>query len=177
MSFCLVLFLCEQHLTVLKLHGILDSRRQIQAQQSSIKMEQMSEKMQDVTFQMHEIARKTQRETVSMRIITLVTLFFLPGTFIAVRTAMFFLMGHTDPRQGFMNTTIVQWKKDDQTGESHYSFERSAMWFFMYTVGPLTLATFCLWGLFFWYIKRQERKARGKHQAQLEAEKSALLEV
>ena len=33
---------------------------------------------------MENIAVKTQLETVSMRIITLVTLFFLPGTFISV---------------------------------------------------------------------------------------------
>lgn len=48
------------------------------AQQSAAKMEVMTEKM-------HEIAVKTKKETVSMRIITLVTLFFLPGTFISVR--------------------------------------------------------------------------------------------
>jgi hypothetical protein len=33
---------------------------------------------------MEDLAVKTKRETVSMRIITLVTLFFLPGTFISV---------------------------------------------------------------------------------------------
>jgi hypothetical protein len=48
------------------------------AHQSAVKMEGMTGKM-------HEIAIKTQQETVSMRIITLVTLFFLPGTFISVR--------------------------------------------------------------------------------------------
>lgn len=47
------------------------------AQQSAVKMEVMTERM-------HEIAIKTKQETVSMRIITLVTLFFLPGTFISV---------------------------------------------------------------------------------------------
>lgn len=47
-------------------------------------MEEMTKEMQDMTVAMHEIARKTQRETVSMRIITLVTLFFLPATFMAV---------------------------------------------------------------------------------------------
>jgi len=40
--------------------------------------------MQVVTDSMHEIAKKTKQETVSMKIITLVTLFFLPGTFISV---------------------------------------------------------------------------------------------
>ena len=40
--------------------------------------------MEIITNNMSEIARKTKTETVSMKIITLVTLFFLPGTFIAV---------------------------------------------------------------------------------------------
>jgi Mg2+ and Co2+ transporter CorA len=62
----------------------MDARRQSQAQQSTKNMEQMSKRMELITEDMHEIAQKTQRETVSMRIITLVTLFFLPATFIAV---------------------------------------------------------------------------------------------
>jgi hypothetical protein len=40
--------------------------------------------MEQLTDSMHVIAKKTERETVSMKIITLVTLFFLPGTFISV---------------------------------------------------------------------------------------------
>jgi hypothetical protein len=43
-----------------------------------------TENMEIMTRDMHEIAQKTKQETVSMRIITLVTLFFLPGTFISV---------------------------------------------------------------------------------------------
>jgi hypothetical protein len=44
-----------------------------------------TENMEALTEDMHKIAHKTKQETVSMRIITLVTLFFLPGTFISVR--------------------------------------------------------------------------------------------
>lgn len=44
-----------------------------------------SKNMELLTEDMHTIAQKTKQETVSMRIITLVTLFFLPGTFISVR--------------------------------------------------------------------------------------------
>jgi hypothetical protein len=40
--------------------------------------------MEVMTKDMHILAQKTTQETVSMRIITLVTLFFLPGTFISV---------------------------------------------------------------------------------------------
>ena len=45
--------------------------------------------METVTREMHIIAQKTKQETVSMRVITLVTLFFLPGTFISVRQPSF----------------------------------------------------------------------------------------
>ncbi|KAK6391531.1 hypothetical protein LTR65_004366 [Meristemomyces frigidus] len=40
-------------------------------------------RMEEMTHEMQIIAHKTKAETVSMRIITLVTLFFLPGTFIS----------------------------------------------------------------------------------------------
>ena len=40
--------------------------------------------MVSVTEDMNDIARKTKIETVSMKVITVVTLFFLPGTFISV---------------------------------------------------------------------------------------------
>lgn len=40
--------------------------------------------MEAITREMHVIAQKTKQETVSMRTVTLVTLFFLPGTFISV---------------------------------------------------------------------------------------------
>jgi hypothetical protein len=34
---------------------------------------------------MEDIAKRTEKETISMRIITVVALFFLPGTFVSVR--------------------------------------------------------------------------------------------
>ena len=46
--------------------------------------------MELMTHEMSEVAYKTKTETVSMKIITLVTLFFLPGTFVSV--GCFFLL-------------------------------------------------------------------------------------
>lgn len=43
-----------------------------------------AEHMEAMTRDMNEVALKTKQEAVSMRIVTLVTLFFLPGTFISV---------------------------------------------------------------------------------------------
>lgn len=50
----------------------------------ALKAQQSAESMEFMTRDMHLIAKKTEQETVSMKIITLVTLFFLPGTFISV---------------------------------------------------------------------------------------------
>lgn len=61
------------------------------SQASGDNMEKMTRDMQNLTKQMHDIARKTKQETVSMKIITLVTLFFLPGTFISVRCSVGYL--------------------------------------------------------------------------------------
>jgi len=54
------------------------------SQESADNMETMTRNMQKLTMEMNELAKKSTQETVSMRIITLVTLFFLPGTFISV---------------------------------------------------------------------------------------------
>ena len=44
------------------------------------KAHESTRKLESITSEMHQIAQKTKQETVSMRTITLVTLFFLPGT-------------------------------------------------------------------------------------------------
>lgn len=61
-----------------QLHSILDYQNTQANKYSTTSMFKMTEDMND-------IARKTKIETVSMKVITLVTLFFLPGTFISVR--------------------------------------------------------------------------------------------
>lgn len=60
-----------------QLHSILDFQNFQANRYSTNSMSKMTEDMND-------IARKTKIETVSMKVITLVTLFFLPGTFISV---------------------------------------------------------------------------------------------
>ena len=47
-----------------------------------------SDKMEDWTAKMHAIAVRTEQETLSMHVITIFTLIFLPGTFISVRLRM-----------------------------------------------------------------------------------------
>lgn len=59
-------------------HNVLMNNITTQKQQVS------AMNMEKLTSEMREIALKTEDETVSMRIVTVVTLFFLPGTFVSV---------------------------------------------------------------------------------------------
>lgn len=67
-----------------QLHAILQHRNMEANNRLAQEAKVSAKKMEEMTEDMHDIARKTKVETVSMRIITLVTLFFLPGTFISV---------------------------------------------------------------------------------------------
>ncbi|KAK6065582.1 hypothetical protein SCUP515_11140 [Seiridium cupressi] len=49
---------------------------------SSMRMENLSQQVKQVTDSMHDIAKHTEKDTSSMHVITLFTLVFLPGTFL-----------------------------------------------------------------------------------------------
>lgn len=71
--------------------------------------------MEDMTQAMHTIAHETKMEAVNMRIITLVTLFFLPGTFVSVSVALYLVaaLGLT-PTETLMSTPIVHYPEDQR---------------------------------------------------------------
>ncbi|KAL9129565.1 MAG: hypothetical protein Q9217_002021 [Psora testacea] len=94
-------------------HGIFDvqnmeanKKMAAQAQLSAQNMEYMTRDMSEMTQDMNDIAKKTKLETVSMRIITLVTLFFLPGTFIST----------------LMSTDIIRFEKIDAVNLNDYDY-------------------------------------------------------
>src|SRR5690242_946234 len=58
------------------------------ARELAEKAQKSADNMERITQHMREIALKTEHETVFMRVITLVTLFFLPATFVSVRDDM-----------------------------------------------------------------------------------------
>ncbi|KAL8938634.1 MAG: hypothetical protein Q9211_003118 [Gyalolechia sp. 1 TL-2023] len=94
-----------------------------------------TQKMEFMTNEMSEIARKTKTETVSMKIITLVTLFFLPGTFIAT----------------LMSTDIVHWANNKRR------YESGALQAYLAICLPFMVITFIVWAVFQWREKRKER--------------------
>ena len=65
--------------------GFLEQSALLASRELSKREHQSAESMHILTKEMRWIARKTLDDTVSMKIITIVTLFFLPGTFISVR--------------------------------------------------------------------------------------------
>jgi hypothetical protein len=69
------------------LNDILQYRSTKACESFAKRAQESADKMEKISHNTHQIAQKTKHETVSMRIITLVTLFFLPGTFVAVRSA------------------------------------------------------------------------------------------
>jgi hypothetical protein len=112
--------------------------------------------MEDMTKNMHDIARKTKQEAVSMRIITLVTLFFLPGTFVSV-----FHLPTTNPPlltclQTLMSTEIVRWQASNN-GKRKRVVSVGAIETFLAASLPLTALTFCAWYVVYRWLNRRQK--------------------
>ena len=85
-SLVMSVFVCIEGVMAdkMQIYGILEYRNMEASKTLATKAQLSTSSMEAVTRDMHEIAWKTKQETVSMRIITFVTLCFLPGTFISV---------------------------------------------------------------------------------------------
>ncbi|ETS83978.1 hypothetical protein PFICI_05854 [Pestalotiopsis fici W106-1] len=101
-----------------------------------------ADRMEDWTRQMHSIAIKTEHETVSMHVITIFTLIFLPGTFVAT----------------FFSSGAIQWDEDGTLG-TDYIARPGGMKLFFITIVPLTVVIMIIWGLIYW-VARRHRKAK-----------------
>jgi hypothetical protein len=133
------------------LYGILQYRSMRASQFSAEKAQRSANSMELVTHSMHDIAQKTKQETVSMRIITLVTLFFLPGTFIGT----------------FMSTDIIHFNANNTQ-----DFQVQGLKVYLGICLPLMFITFLGWyGVYWWVNKRQ------KGQPEPDDEEKGLLET
>lgn len=114
------------------LYGILDYRA-IEANRLLAKRAQESaERMENMTKDMSQLAMQTKEETVSMKIITLVTLFFLPGTFIST----------------VMSTDIIRFPS------SNGGFQWGALSVWLKATLPLMFLTFVAWGVVYKGVQR-----------------------
>ncbi|KXS93979.1 hypothetical protein AC578_7678 [Pseudocercospora eumusae] len=102
--------------------------------------------MEEMTRQMHDLARRTQHETVYMRTITLVTLFCLPGTFIST----------------LMSTPIVDFSNKN-TNPKDFSWRDNigvgALKLYLIFSLPMILITFVAWGVVHKLVRRRERQS------------------
>ncbi|KIX03657.1 uncharacterized protein Z518_07210 [Rhinocladiella mackenziei CBS 650.93] len=142
------------------LHGILEWRS-MEASKLMAKQSQASTNhMLSMTEEMRELAVKTKQETVSMRIITLVTLFFLPGTFISVSIAEQLRLadGSHSSVQTLMSTDIVRFEKSQEI------FSSAALKLFLTICIPMMLFTFVAWYAVYWWVNNRERVAKIRMQ-------------
>lgn len=96
-----------------------------------------AQRMEEMTKEMKSLTKKTTLETVLVRIITVVTVFFLPATFVST----------------FMSTDIVNYKPADGNITSG-STSLGAVKFFVCLTFSLMFATFTSgYGLYLWAIR------------------------
>lgn len=126
------------------------------AQISAEKAQVSADNMEKMTAHMHGIAAKTEQETVSMKVVTYVTLFFLPGTFVSVRNCR----SHTDgptadmfSPQTLMSTDIIKYSLDNN-GALTRQFSFGCLKIYLYVTLPMMAATFFASWLFRVYENR-----------------------
>ncbi|KAI4184655.1 MAG: hypothetical protein L6R41_004600 [Letrouitia leprolyta] len=130
----------------LNLYGLLEFQNTKSNKLLASASQKSTRRMEIVTNKMSEIARKTQTETVSMKIITLVTLFFLPGTFIAT----------------LMSTDIVHWTDDNKK-----TYQSGALQIYLALCIPFMVITFIFYAIFQWRERRKEHDQNEETRASL----------
>jgi hypothetical protein len=136
-----------------------------QANQSTVSMNIL-------TQDMHDLATKTKKETVSMHSITVLTLCFLPGTFVAVRYGLAFLRRRNfmssralTGSQTFFSTGILKFDGDDSPTVSiaagrtlgGWTLRPNALKLFLAICLPLMAFVLALWGFAYLLARRQQR--------------------
>ncbi|KAK4178482.1 hypothetical protein QBC36DRAFT_324700 [Triangularia setosa] len=129
-------------------------------EQLTVDMHNSTLNMEKVTESMHIIAQKTEKDTASMHIITMVTLVFLPGTFVAVRfgppalfdcdfAALLTLI------QTFFGSGLFQW--DEENPETSIPVWKGDFFkLFAWICFPLMGATIFIWYfVYYWPYLRE----------------------
>ncbi|KAE9381938.1 hypothetical protein N431DRAFT_360451, partial [Stipitochalara longipes BDJ] len=123
------------------LNGVLEYRSMEANKIFAEKAEASTREMQSMTEEMNALTQKTKQETVSMRIITLVTLFFLPGTFIST----------------IMSTDILQYSKIPDTNDYEEDYSSEALKRYVSVTLPLMALTFLAWWVLYWWVDIKQR--------------------
>ncbi|KAM3556462.1 hypothetical protein MY1884_005047 [Beauveria asiatica] len=87
----------------------------------------------------HQIARASYRDSSSMKTLAIVTMFFLPGSFVSAMFSM----------------PMFKWDKADPDSSSIGVGLLPQFGLYWVITLPLTIATFCLYLMWLWYLTRQ----------------------
>ncbi|KAK4140569.1 uncharacterized protein C8A04DRAFT_14831 [Dichotomopilus funicola] len=123
-----------------------------------------TDQMMKWTVEMREIAIKTKQETLSMHVITIFTLIFLPGTFIAVSLTPLLsfvpkirnLTSHPFA-QTLFSSGVLRWDEDGTLG-SDWVVRNDGLRLFVSICVPLTIVTISIWAAMYSLARRWARK-------------------
>jgi hypothetical protein len=125
-----------------------------------------TETTENLTIEMADIAVKTRHETNSMHIITIFTLIFLPGTFVAVRHCVTHLEDSSQlvltACQTFFSSGIIDFDGYDGNLSMANMIGFSTKWAALKLFGaiciPLMAATLSVWAFAYFLAWRQHNK-------------------
>lgn len=134
-----------------QLYGILEYRNVEASKELTGKAQYSADNVEYMTQQM-------KQEAIFMRIITLVTLFFLPGTFVSVSNQKWLEFAVTDDSlQTLMSTDIIKWQTPTPEG-SEKVVSRGAIEIFVAITLPFMFLTFSAAIGFYRWTKSREKK-------------------
>ncbi|KAI0900158.1 hypothetical protein F4806DRAFT_280206 [Annulohypoxylon nitens] len=132
-----------------------------------------SDRMELMTQKMHGIAIRTEQETVSMHVITIFTLIFLPGTFIAVWTKYPRLYPHLlTSTQTLFSSGVFNWNDDGKLG-SDWVIRRSALRLFFSVSLPMMVIILSAWSVLYFYMRRKRQQEEKKWMLPMTEEQPA----
>jgi hypothetical protein len=136
-------------------HGILEHHNMRTGESYARAAKISTDKMEEITVQ-------TKQETVSIHVITILILIFLPATFVAVRTRFIEFCAHIlvsvlTRCQTFFGSGVIDFEKGETQGRwGFWEVRWGALMLFGAVFGPLTGAVLAAWA--FTYLKTRERQ-------------------
>jgi hypothetical protein len=120
------------------------------------------------TDSMGWLAAKTKQETVSIHVITILTLFFLPATFVAVSIGLIILYGYLivwilTGCQTFFGSGVIDFEQEgseqSQGKWGYWEVRWGALRLFGAFIGPLTGMVLAIWAITYFRSWRRWRTA------------------
>ncbi|KFA49870.1 hypothetical protein S40293_01224 [Stachybotrys chartarum IBT 40293] len=125
------------------------------------------------TDNMETLTLKTKQETVSIHVITIMTLFFLPATFVSVRYGLPYLFdkGLTKHLQTFFSSNVIEFGDGPDDGDAgvndggdvgNWKTKWGALRLFGLVCGPLTGLVLLAWAAIYCTARHQRKSAASR---------------